>query len=85
MALSAEAQHVVDALEAHLTAIRLYAHTGSEAVVEQLRGLGDAVLARLDAWGVSVRGEFEAHAKEFAATRSGSATQPNTNKPNTNT
>jgi hypothetical protein len=58
-ALSAEAQHVIDSLEAHLGAIVKAAQNQSPALVAVAAEFGDEALAKLEAWGLSLRGKLQ--------------------------
>jgi hypothetical protein len=58
--LSAEAQHVIDSLEAHLGAIVKAAQSQSPALVAEVAKFGDAALGKLEAWGLTLRGEVQA-------------------------
>jgi hypothetical protein len=58
--ISAEAQHVLDALEAHLGQVVALVQTASPGATKVLVEFGDAVLAKLDEWGVEFRGEVAA-------------------------
>jgi ABC-type uncharacterized transport system involved in gliding motility auxiliary subunit len=75
--LSAEAQHVIDSLEAHLGAIVKAAQNQSPALVSAVAKFGDDALAKLEAWGVQLRGEVQkletdAGATAFAGSLDGS-------------
>lgn len=58
--LSAEAQHVIDALEAHWNALVAWGQSGHPAAVQTVAKFGDDVLGKLDAWGVEFRGQLQA-------------------------
>jgi ABC-type uncharacterized transport system involved in gliding motility auxiliary subunit len=75
--LSAEAQHVIDSLEAHLGAIVKAAQSQSPALVSAVAKFGDDALAKLESWGVELRGEVQkletdASATQFAGALDGS-------------
>jgi len=57
--LSDEAQHVIDALEAHWNALVQYGQASHPNVTRTLAKFGDDVLAKLDAWGLQFRGELQ--------------------------
>jgi len=69
--LSAEAQHVVDALESHLKAVAAYAQTASPGALKVLGEFGDAALDKLGEWGLKFRAEFDALTGTTAATSAG--------------
>jgi hypothetical protein len=57
--ISSEAQHVIDSLEAHYVALTKFAAASSGPVLAQLESLSNAILAKLEAWGVGFRAELE--------------------------
>lgn len=58
--LSDEAQHVVNALEAHFNAVKEAAKHGTPGLVENVKTLGNSVLDRLEAWGAQFAGHEQA-------------------------
>ena len=57
--LSDEAQHVIDSLEAHLGAVVKAAQGNSPALVAAAAKFGEDALAKLESWGVGLRGELQ--------------------------
>jgi hypothetical protein len=61
--LSAEAQHVVNALEAHFLAVQKAVEDATPGAIDAVRKLGAAVLEKLEAWGI----QFANHDKAVAS------------------
>jgi hypothetical protein len=65
--LSAEAQHVIDSLEAHLGAVIQHAKSAAPGAVAEIAGFANVVLDKLESWGVGLRGELESFRARVAA------------------
>jgi hypothetical protein len=74
--ISAEAQHVLNSLEAHLAAVKAAAASGGERVIQAAEDAWEDVMASLKAWGVEFSGSSAAGAPPASAGSSAAAAAP---------
>lgn len=67
MPLSAEAQHVVDSLEAHLVAVKAAADGSAPQLAAHAKQFGEDALAALEAFGATIRGAVDAGVADVEA------------------
>jgi hypothetical protein len=80
MTLSAEAQHVIDSLEAHLGAVKAAvsnAEAPGESVLQHLESFASGVLAAIEAFGAKLRGASSAGPTTNTSTEANTLGNPN--------
>ena len=80
--ISAEAQHVLNSLEAHFAAVVAATKGADKATIDHVKSAFEAVLKRLDAWGVRLaRDVTEVHVDVGTAGQAAMPAKPAPAKP----